>query len=309
MWTARNATESSARFRWSSTVRNRGHARRLGAGHGQQPEAGDDAEQDQGHDPGTAGGEPQDLGAHEPARPDATRAPASGDDRVSAGSGQPPTRTTRRRSTTRRAGRPVDPSQSSAASPRTIAAVAAVLASTHVAATTDAVRHGDSTGAPVRGSMRWWRARSPRRQRRTVVLEVAIAPVRIATTSPRSVGRRLAVLGDEDPPAAVGRRARDGDVAAERDEDAAAAHRVRCARLGGEIGGERLARRTQVDLDAARDPDARGGPRRARPSASRARPRSGPRAALRPGRRLRKSSVVADQAASPARPSGRRRRS
>ena len=41
-----------------------------------------------------------------------------------------------------------------AAPPRTIAAVAAVFASTHVAATTDAVRHGDSTGSPVRGSIR-----------------------------------------------------------------------------------------------------------------------------------------------------------
>ena len=26
MWTTRNATDSNARFRWSSTVRNRGHA-------------------------------------------------------------------------------------------------------------------------------------------------------------------------------------------------------------------------------------------------------------------------------------------
>jgi len=53
------------------------------------------------------------------------------------------------------AARPVVSSQAMAAPPMTIPAVAAVFASTHVAATTDAVRHGESTGPPLRGSMRW----------------------------------------------------------------------------------------------------------------------------------------------------------
>ena len=69
-----------------------------------------------------------------------------------------------------------------------IAAVAAVLASTHVAATTEAVRHGLYAEIPVCGSMRWWRATSPRFHARTVVPEVAIAPSRRTTTSPSASG-------------------------------------------------------------------------------------------------------------------------
>ena len=43
-------------------------------------------------------------------------------------------------------------SQPGAAAPSTIAAVVAVLASTHEAAATDAVRQTGTTGSPVRGS-------------------------------------------------------------------------------------------------------------------------------------------------------------
>ena len=210
-------------------------------------------------------------------------APAPGDDRVSAGSGQPPTRTTSPSVETRRAARPVDPSQPSAASPRTIAAVAAVLASTHVAATTDAVRHGDSTGRAgpridevVQGAVAAPPApdgRARRRDRAGPDRDDLAGSVRPAPRCPPrrgSASRRRAAC----PRRRCRRRARRGRRRGPS---------RRCARLGGEVGGERLARRTQVDLDAARDPDARGGPRRARPSASRARPRSGPRAAHRPG--------------------------
>ena len=46
-------------------------------------------------------------------------------------------------------------SQAGAASPRTIAAVEAVFASTHVAAATLTVRHTSAAGRPVRGSTTW----------------------------------------------------------------------------------------------------------------------------------------------------------
>ena len=210
---------------------------------------------------------------------------------------------------TRRAARPRrrEPVRAPA-SPRTIAAVAAVLASTHVAATTDAVRHGDSTGAPVRGSMRWCRAR----------LAAPPAPDGRARRRDRagpdrddlagSVGRRLAVLRDEDSPAACGRRARDGDVAAERDEDAAAARRVqRATRRRGPRRGA-----LPTEPRSISTPRAVWTRRRSAASATvcqrRARPRNGPRAALRPGAGSG-SRGRSRSGASPARPSGRRRRS
>ena len=56
------------------------------------------------------------------------------------------------------------------------------------------------------------------------------------------------VVGDEDRPAALGRRPRDGEVAAEVDEDAGS--RSRGTRLRGAVGGERLGRGAEVDLDA-----------------------------------------------------------
>ncbi len=145
----------------------------------EQPQAGDDAEEDEGDDAGAAGGEPQDLGAHELGAPVSgfeiicadrdepimragtfrsgyapATAPASRDARSFAGSGQPFSLVTVPSSATSRAGRRAASSQVMAPAPMTIAAVAAVLASTHVGAATVAVRHGESTEPPVRGSIR-----------------------------------------------------------------------------------------------------------------------------------------------------------
>src|SRR5579871_3832859 len=64
------------------------------------------------------------------------------------------------------------------------AAVLAVLASAQVAAATLTVRQGDSTGAPVAGSMRWCILCRPVSQVRTVVLEVARPPDLIVTVWP-----------------------------------------------------------------------------------------------------------------------------
>jgi hypothetical protein len=141
--------------------------RRLSADDRQEAQARDDAEQDQRDDARPAGDEPEELRVHNPGLPRGTASieaaaprslPALAVDSVTAsgssGSGQPPARTTSPSVATRRAARALPASQSSAASPRTIAAVAAVLASTQVAATTEAVRHADSTGSPLRGSTR-----------------------------------------------------------------------------------------------------------------------------------------------------------
>ena len=59
------------------------------------------------------------------------------------------------------------------------------------------------------------------------------------------------VVCDPDRPAAARRLAAHGDVAAERDEDAAAGRRRGCARRA--IGRERFRRRAEIELDAGRD--------------------------------------------------------
>ena len=92
------------------------------------------------------------------------------------GNGQPAQRVTVPPWSTSRLGSPRALSQPGASTPRTIAAVEAVLASTHEAATTVTVRQGPSEGIPVRGSKMWWRDNVPRVQRLTVVLEVATPP-------------------------------------------------------------------------------------------------------------------------------------
>ena len=58
----------------------------------------------------------------------------------------------------------------------TIAAVLAVFASTQVAAATLTVRQHGSATSPVRGSTMWCTVRPPRRQVRTAVPDVAMAP-------------------------------------------------------------------------------------------------------------------------------------
>ena len=76
------------------------------------------------------------------------------------------------------------------------------------------------------------------------------------------VRRRLAVLGEQDPPAAPGRCAAHGDVAAERDQDAAAAIRAadRVERSAGrQIRCEALPRRTEIELDPGSDTDLAAG--------------------------------------------------
>ena len=95
----------------------------------------------------------------------------------------------------------------------------AVFASTQVAAVTLTVRHGERAGRPVRGSMMWC-ASEP--QRRTLVLDVARPPERRVSACPGACGGASMVVGDPDRPAGGGRRARDGDVAAEVDEHARA---------------------------------------------------------------------------------------
>src|SRR5438270_778502 len=65
---------------------------------------------------------------------------------------------------TRRAGRPSDSSHAIAGAPRTMVAVAAMLASRHVPADTVTVRHGPLVGRPVAGSMMWWSVTPPRVQ-------------------------------------------------------------------------------------------------------------------------------------------------
>ena len=79
------------------------------------------------------------------------------------------------------AGSPLVTSQSGASGPSTMAAVAAALASTQLAAATDAVRHRGAGFSPVRGSTMWCAHHADVRHRRTVVDEVARPPQVIDT--------------------------------------------------------------------------------------------------------------------------------
>src|SRR3979411_2725744 len=92
---------------------------------------------------------------------------------------------------TRRAGKRQLFNHSMAASPWTMAAVDAVLASRQVAATTVTVRNGPTVGRLVFGSMMWWSSSPPRDHRRTVVLEVATPPAGTQLTAPARLGREL----------------------------------------------------------------------------------------------------------------------
>src|SRR5439155_18375381 len=92
------------------------------------------------------------------------------------GCGQPATRLTAPSAPTSRAGMRLDSSQESARSPRTMAAVEAVLAATHVRAATLTVRQGPAAGRPLAASMMWCCSTPPRVQRRTVLPEVARPP-------------------------------------------------------------------------------------------------------------------------------------
>src|SRR5690349_9171819 len=98
--------------------------------------------------------------------------------------GQPARRTTSPPGRTSRLGSSRAVNQAGATSPRTIAAVAATLASTQEPAATLAVRQTSTAESPVAGSTMWWRAPSWVAQRRTDVLEVASPPSRTVTVSP-----------------------------------------------------------------------------------------------------------------------------
>ena len=70
-----------------------------------------------------------------------------------------------------------------------MAAQDAMLASTQDPAATLTVRQNSAAGAPVAGSIRWWRDCPPRIHRRTEVLDVASPPERTDTVgSPASGG-------------------------------------------------------------------------------------------------------------------------
>ena len=316
MWSTRNATETRARFRWSCDRQEARPGGRLGAGDREQPEAGDGAEEDQRDDPGAARREPQDLGAHGGSsdgsgrRSRAIRRRSRSDEPVRVARSdrvRPAVEPDTPVDATSRAGRPAA-SHSRPPSPRTIAAVASVFARTHVSATTVTVRHGETAGCPVRGSTRWWSSRSaapPAADRR--------ARRRDRPTGDRDrlavgIGRDLAVLGDEDPPAAVGGAAGRRDVAAEGDQDPRARP----------VAAPR-ARRLPRDRRRAPCPSSRG--RARRPAA--AGPRPGPATARRPasrgwvrgearsGRSARRASRSRRRSRSPASPvrrSGRRLR-
>ena len=172
------------------------------------------------------------------------------------------------------------------ASPRTIAAVLAMLASRHEPAATLTVRQHDRrrpAGGRVDQVMGIVRSRSASAAR-----SCSRWPGRRCCSVIHCPGASTAgamVVGDPHAPAVGGRRAGDGDVAAEADEHAAA-RPPRWARSRGAVGGQRLGGRAEVEADAASEPDrpgARGRPDRppagdranATPSAPRRRPRRG----------------------------------
>ena len=202
----------------------------------QDPEHDDRGQQQQGRHAAAAHQVPDGVAAH----------------RQSSSSGQPAIPTTLPSRRTRRAASPDRSSHSGAASPSTIAAVLAAFASTHVAAATLAVLQISGAGCPVRGSTMWWRSTPPLRHRRIVVLEVARPPSRKAIFGP-SPSQVAMVVAHAYRPAARRRVARDRDVAAEADQDAAP--RLRSDPSRGAVGCERLPGRPEVELDACGNAD------------------------------------------------------
>ena len=97
----------------------------------------------------------------------------------------------------------------------------------------------------------WWTARSPVRQARAEVAELARPPWRMATTWSTSSTGVDDSLGDADGPAPGRRGTGHGDVAAEAHEGAGA-DPLRDAG-GGAVGGQGLGRRTEVESHTAWD--------------------------------------------------------
>ncbi len=144
---------------------------------------------------------------------------------------------------TSRAGRPVARSHSAPRRRWHSDAVAAMLASAQQAAATLTVRHRESAGAPVRGSMMWCIVDPSWLQRRTVVLEVARPPARDRDRLTRRLQARAMVVchpHSQPPSGAVPR----GRVPAELDEHAAAARTRRG--LCRAIGGPRFGRGAEI---------------------------------------------------------------
>ena len=98
----------------------------------------------------------------------------------------------------------------------------------------------------------------------------------MATVWPGAPARRGVIVGDPDPPAAVRRRAGDGDVPAQADQHAAA--QAAGDQLRAPVGGPGLGRGAEVELGAAAAAEPAGRPGPAGRCASRA-------PADRPGRR------------------------
>ena len=138
----------------------------------------------------------------------------------------------------------------------------AVFASTQVAPVAEAVRQRAATGRPVRGSSRWWRGVPALVQVRASVLLVASPPRSTSTTS-RCSSSPLSVswtpTGHPAGACAASGSGADRDVAAEADEHAGAGSggREPC----GDIAGEGLARRAQVQGRAVRHAEAAVGMR------------------------------------------------
>ena len=168
-------------------------------------------------------------------------------------SGQAPTVRTVPSAATSRASTPCRTSQSGARSPRTTAAVEAVLAATQVAPVAVTVRHTPATGWPVRGSSRWWR-RTP--CRRPAPHLRAGGGQAAAVERDQGLDRVAGALGDRDRPRRLQRPA----VGAGEREVAADADHRRPGEPGGEarrdqVGRPGLAGRAQVQRGAGRDPE------------------------------------------------------
>ena len=118
----------------------------------------------------------------------------------------------------------------------------------------------DHDGAPVAGSMRWCCGWPPRRPLALRAGARADRATREAREPERSECERILEL--DDPTLRARRLPHDPGVAADVDEDAVGARVEQCLR--DEVGGEALADATEVDGDAAREPDRCARPDRAR---------------------------------------------
>ena len=161
-----------------------------------------------------------------------------------------PTGRTRPSAPTSRAVTPRWASQGSASAPSTTAAVLAVLAATHVGPVAVTVRQYGVTGRPVRGSSRWCRTTPPRRQRRTVVLEVASPPEVSSTTHS---GRTCASAGCSAIATLHGPAVRGGDPQVTAQADQGRPAELLLERGGDEVGGPGLRRRAEVERGAGGD--------------------------------------------------------